>query len=379
MTIGKITERKLIVLSIVGARPQFIKAGAVSRAIAENNKTSAACAIVEKIVHTGQHYDDNMSKVFFDELDVPKPDYNLAVGSGQHGAQTGRMLERIEHVLLKEEPHCVLVYGDTNSTLAGALAAAKLHIRIAHVEAGPRSFNRSMPEEVNRVLTDHISSLLLCPTATAVENLETEGITQGVHQVGDVMYDCVLFYGEKAKSVAPGVLARFGVTSGSYFLATVHRAENTDDLSRLQSIFAAFAAVSRSSCPVLIPLHPRTRKKIAQIGLSPSDSIRIIEPVSYLEMLALESNACTILTDSGGVQKEAYWFRVPCINLRDETEWVETVETGWSTLAGADCGQIVESVRIAENALPEAWRPFYGDGHAASHISDVLCQCLGGC
>jgi len=365
-------NRSSRVIGIVGARPQFIKAAAVSRAIAEYNRKSANCAITHKIIHTGQHYDKDMSQVFFDELDIPEPHYNLGVGSASHGRQTGQMLEKIESILLKEKPYYVLVYGDTNSTLAGALAAAKLHIPVAHIEAGLRSFNRKMPEEINRVLTDHLSSLLFCPTATAVKNLQAEGITKGVHLVGDVMYDCILFYREKAKAIEPGLLDRLGVSRGSYFLATIHRAENTDNTERLRNIFAAFAAISRGNYPVLIPLHPRTKKKIAEIGLTSSNGIRILEPVSYLEMLALESNARLILTDSGGVQKEAYWFRVPCVTLRDETEWVETIESGWNTLAGTNVVHISEAVHKSFESLHDVWEPLYEKGDSAGKICELI-------
>lgn len=362
------------IVSIVGARPQFIKAAAVSRAIAEHNKKSPKATIVEKIVHTGQHYDENMSKIFFDELEIPQPDYNLGVGSGSHGEQTGRMLEKIENVLVKEGPEYVIVYGDTNSTLAGALAAAKLHIAVAHVEAGLRSFNRKMPEEINRVLTDHASSLLFCPTETAVKNLASEGISEGVYQVGDVMYDSILFYAKKAKAIEHKTLERFEIRPKSYYLATVHRAGNTDDVATLRNIVEALNEMATTDHPVVLPLHPRTVSYIDSYGLRFNNSIKVIEPLSYLEMLVLENNARTILTDSGGVQKEAYIFRVPCVTLRDETEWVETVELGWNTLAGADYNQIVELVRIADNILPDTWQLFYGDGYAAGRISEVLCK-----
>lgn len=368
------SDRITKTVSVVGARPQFIKAAAVSRAMAENNKRTPARAIVEKLIHTGQHYDDNMSQVFFDELDIQRPDYNLEVGSASHGKQTARMLEKIEAVLIKEKPDWVLVYGDTNSTLAGALAAAKLHIPVAHVEAGLRSFNRTMPEEINRVLTDHISNLLFCPTDTAVENLEAEGILKGVHQVGDVMYDCLLFYREKAKAMERGLMKRFGIRSKNYYLATIHRVENTDKTDRLREILGGFTAISAVDCPVLLPLHPRTRKRIAESGLTPTPSNRlhIIEPVSYVEMLALESIAKVILTDSGGMQKEAYWFQVPCVTIRDETEWVETVELGWNVLVGAERTQIVEAVRMVSNGLPKIRQPLYGDGRTADNICKVL-------
>ena len=366
--------RSVIVISIVGARPQFIKAAAISRAIVEHNRDVPDCPIAEKIVHTGQHYDENMSQVFFEELEIPKPAYNLGVGSGLHGQQTGKMLERIEDVLLKEKPDYAIVYGDTNSTLAGALSAAKLHIPVVHVEAGLRSFNRRMPEEINRVLTDHISHLLFCPTETAVRNLSREGISQGVYQVGDVMYDCVLFYKEKAKVIEQRLLESLKLQPKSYYLATVHRAENTDASDRLRRILKAFEAISTPKCPTVFPLHPRTKKRVLELRLVPQGHVRIVDPVSYLEMLALESNACSILTDSGGVQKEAYWFRVPCVTLRDETEWVETVESGWNTLAGIDGRRIAETVRRVDSALLNNWKPFYGDGYAARAICEKLAR-----
>lgn len=360
------------IVSIVGARPQFIKAAAVSRAIIAHNKKFPDSTLEETIVHTGQHYDENMSQVFFDELDIPRPDYNLGVGSSSHGEQTGKMLQKIEQVLVREKPGCVLVYGDTNSTLAGALAAAKLHIHVAHVEAGLRSFNRRMPEEINRVLADHVSDLLFCPTEAAVNNLANEGISDGVYQVGDVMYDSILFYAKKAKTIEEKILGGLKVRPKSYYLATVHRADNTDNGDHIRNIFEDFTAISTSECPTLFPLHPRTKKKIAEIGLTPSKDIQIIGPVSYLEMLAIESNARAILTDSGGVQKEAYWFNVPCITLRDETEWVETVESGWNVLVGVERTRIVEAVRMVSNGLPKTWQPFYGNGHAAGQICEVL-------
>jgi len=359
------TQRRII--TIVGARPQFIKAAAVSRAIARHNNASPPVLIVERILHTGQHYDHNMSQVFFDELDVPRPHFNLGIGSATHGVQTGRMLQAIEQVLLDEGPDWCLVYGDTNSTLAGALAAAKLHIPVAHVEAGLRSFNRRMPEEINRVLTDHCSDLLFCPTDAAVQNLAREGITGGVRRVGDVMYDCALYYAARADGAAAALLAGLGIEPKSYYLATVHRAENTDDPNRLRSILLAFAALASVKCPVVFPAHPRTRQKLADLDCTLSAHVKIVQPVTYLQMMGLEKNARAILTDSGGVQKEAYFHRVPCITLRDETEWVETVEAGWNRLAGADTDAIVSAAAACADAEPE-WLPLYGDGAAAEQI-----------
>jgi len=361
-------------ISIVGARPQFVKAATVSRAVALYNEGKADRPIEEKLLHTGQHYDENMSKVFFDELAIPRPAYNLEVGAGAHGAQTGCMLERIESVLLEDRPDLVLVYGDTNSTLAGALAAAKLHIPVAHVEAGLRSFVRTMPEEINRVLTDHISSLLFCPTSTAVDNLADEGICQGVSQVGDVMYDGTLFYAEQASAIEQGILGRLGIEAQSFHLATVHRAENTDKPERLGSIFEAFGELSTETEPVVLPLHPRTIKYIREYGLEIAPAVRLIEPVSFLEMVALEKNAKTILTDSGGVQKEAYFLSVPCVTLRDETEWVETVEAGWNTLVGADTQAIVDAAAKKPPKKTQSDTALYGMGDAADRICHALVE-----
>jgi UDP-N-acetylglucosamine 2-epimerase len=318
------------VVSVVGARPQFIKAAVLSRELRQEHS--------EILVHTGQHYDENMSAIFFEELGIPEPEYSLQVGSGLHGKQTGAMLAAIEEVLIKEQPDWVVVYGDTNSTLAGALAASKLHIKLAHVEAGLRSFNRIMPEEINRVLTDHISNLLFCPTQTAVNNLKSEGITGGVHLVGDLMYDALQWSLEQAKH-KPDPLAELGFVEKGYLLATVHRAENTDDPQRLNGILQAFDALKE---PLVWPVHPRTRLKLDEIHLNPGPHIHMIEPVGALEMARLESAARVILTDSGGVQKEAFWLHVPCITLRDETEWVETVEAGANHLCGTDPDKIIK-------------------------------------
>lgn len=352
-------------VSIVGARPQFIKVAPVSRALRRQH--------VEVILHTGQHYDENMSAVFFDELDIPAPDYNLGIGSCSHGAQTGAMLTRIEEVLLHERPDWVLVYGDTNSTLAGALAAAKLHVKAAHVEAGLRSFNRAMPEEINRVVADHLSDLLFCPSQTAVDNLAAEGITRGVHLVGDVMADALAFAAERAQKRS-NVLTRLGVAKSSYLLATVHRAENTDNAARLRDILAAFDALDEA---VIFPVHPRTRQVIAALGYSPAPHVRLIEPVGYLDMVRLEQSARVILTDSGGIQKEAYWLGVPCMTLRDETEWIETVQAGWNVLVGADMARIVKTVKAF--ACPGARPVLYGDGQAAVHCVTLLSQARGKC
>ena len=360
------------IATIIGARPQFIKAAVVSRAIAESNKlvTSNSSLVTEVIVHTGQHYDHNMSEVFFKELEIPEPHLNLEVGSGYHGQQTGQMLIKLEEVMLSEKPDWVLVYGDTNSTLAGALAAVKLHIPVAHVEAGLRSFNKSMPEEHNRVLTDHCSDLLFCPTSAAVKNLKIEGVTNGVHRVGDVMFDSVLFNTELAIKRSK-ILETLKLQNKAYALATVHRAENTDDSYRLKAIFEALEKISSEGIRVVLPLHPRTRKLYDALRFSGA-KIKIIEPVSYLDMLQLEQQARLILTDSGGVQKEAYWMKVPCITLRDETEWIETVKAGWNILAGADRDKIVESAKTDHK--PSKQYPAYGDGKAGEKIVDILRQ-----
>lgn len=358
------------IVTIVGARPQFVKAAMVSRAIARHNAAvnRPGPSIDEIIVHTGQHYDDNMSRIFFDQMQIPRPKFNLAVGSGRHGETTGKMLADIEGVLCDELPDWVLVYGDTNSTLAGALAAAKLHIPIAHVEAGLRSFNMRMPEEVNRVLTDHVARLLLCPTRAAVENLRREGVVAGVFHMGDVMYDAALVFGDLAERQST-LLAELGLTPRSYFLATVHRAGNTDDPQRLREIWRAFGRIASPEMPLILPLHPRTRGCIENLGPAfawdGNPSVRVIEPVSFLDMVMLEKHARAILTDSGGVQKEAYFHGVPCVTLRNETEWVETVEAGWNTVSGAVEASILNAVARCRAGKPIAE---YGTGHAAEAV-----------
>ncbi|RLJ18946.1 UDP-N-acetylglucosamine 2-epimerase (non-hydrolyzing) [bacterium endosymbiont of Escarpia laminata] len=356
------------ICTIIGARPQFIKAAPVSRAL------NAIPGMQECLVHTGQHYDSNMSDVFFTELGIPKPHRNLEIGSGNHGAQTGRMLEALERVMLEEQPDWVLVYGDTNSTLAGALAAAKLHIPIAHVEAGLRSFNKRMPEEINRILTDHAASLLFTPTDTATHHLEQEGIaTSLIEQVGDVMYDAALYYGEIARQKSH-VLDRLGLQPEGYILSTVHRAENTGDPKRLQAIFEGLQKVS-SNIPVILPMHPRTRATLEKNGqLDLTQGITLIEPVGYLDMVMLERHAALIATDSGGVQKEAYFYQRPCVTLRDETEWVELVELGWNTLLTPNNGkQIADSIlkQIGTSGRPEN---LYGEGNSADLIARRLVQ-----
>lgn len=353
------------IVTIVGARPQFIKAATVSRAIASRND------VTEVIVHTGQHYDANMSDIFFDELLIPRPDHHLGVGGGNQGAMTGRMLEALETVMLGEKPDLVLVYGDTNSTLAGALAAAKLHIPVAHVEAGLRSFNRRMPEEINRILTDHASDLLFVPTETAMTNLRNEGLGDGrARIVGDVMYDASLFYRERAR--APDWASAMRLDKSDFILATVHRAENTDDPVRLRNILQGLA---RAGLPVILPLHPRTRNRITTLGITIPEGVLVVDPVGYLEMIWLEVHCQLVATDSGGVQKEAYFFGKPCVTLRDETEWVELVESGWNVLAGADAEEI--SKAIVQAKRPEGDNKFYGTGEAAVVTVNGLEKFLG--
>jgi UDP-GlcNAc3NAcA epimerase len=356
------------IVTVVGARPQFIKAAAVSRVI--RNETPAR--IDEVIVHTGQHFDDNMSKVFFDELEIPQPHHQLQIAGGSHGEMTGRMLEQLEKVLQAERPDWVLVYGDTNSTLAGALAAVKLHQKVAHVEAGLRSFNMRMPEEINRIVADRISTLLFCPTETAVTNLRSEGIADGVHLCGDVMFDVSLFYRDRARERSV-ILRKLGVEGQRFALATCHRAENTDDRHRLDAILLALQDIS-ATLPVVLPLHPRTDKMISEFGLtSRLDGLTVVEPQPFLDMIALEQAAAVILTDSGGVQKEAFFFDVPCVTLRDETEWVETVEAGANVIAGTDRDRIVARALGAVDAGKRRGQAQpYGDGHAAQHIIDCL-------
>lgn len=360
------------IATIIGARPQFIKAAAVSRAIAAHNRLNPdGNSITEILIHTGQHYDDGMSAVFFRELEIPEPGYHLNVGSGSHGWQTGKMLSAIEAVLLDEKPDWVLIYGDTNSTLAGALAAAKLHIPIAHVEAGLRSYNRSMPEEINRIIADRLSCLLFCPSHVAAGNLAGEGITKGVVVNGDVMVDALEFAAAKA-SASSDTLGRLKLKPGGYLLATVHRAENTNDRGRLDNILAAFAALDET---VVFPVHPRTRNLLKESNYRPPGNVRLIDPLGYFDIVAFEKSARMILTDSGGMQKEAYWLGVPCITLRDETEWVETVENGWNVLAGADRDRILEMTRTFK--IPTSHPALYGDGKTAGKIVSTICGANG--
>ena len=359
------------IITIVGARPQFVKAAMVSRAIINRNHNGNT-PIKEDILHTGQHYDNNMNAVFFDKLGIPRPAWILNCGGGSHAEMTAGMLVEIEKVLQENRPDYVLVYGDTNSTLAGALAAAKLHIPVVHVEAGLRSFNRRMPEEINRVLTDHISTRLFCPTYTAVSNLNREGIVEGVYHVGDVMYDAALTFGKIAER-SSSILQALHLTTKHFYLCTVHRAENTGDRERLSQIISVLVEIARPECPVILPLHPGTKKnmEIWQMDsiITSNKALQLIEPVDYLDMIMLEKNAKTILTDSGGIQKEAYFHRTPCITLRDETEWVETITAGWNQLAGYKKESIINCL---ENKLQQTEIDEYGDGHAADKIIQTL-------
>lgn len=352
------------ILTVIGARPQFIKAATVSNKVRRNGNS-------EILVHTGQHYDNNMSDIFFEELGIPKPDYNLSIGSSNHGHQTGSMLIALEDIYLKEKPDMVLVYGDTNSTLAGALCASKLLIPVAHVEAGLRSFNMAMPEEQNRILTDHISNLLFAPTQTAIDNLSKENITKGVYNTGDVMYDAINLFKERAKEVST-ITQKLDLAPNSYILSTIHRAENTNSIEKLTSIIKA---LSESGKKIILPLHPRTKKFINEYNLNVGDNIKIIDPVGYLEMISLQENACKIVTDSGGVQKEAYFLKKPCITMRDETEWIETVQNGWNIIVGSDSSKILDAI---ENFNPTGTpASAFGNGDTSSIITDIIEKYLG--
>jgi UDP-GlcNAc3NAcA epimerase len=357
------------ILSVVGARPQLVKAAIMAEGLRHHPQ------IDHILLHTGQHYDQNMSGLFFDELQIPEPAYNLGVGSASHGMQTGRMLEQIETVLLKERPNWVVVYGDTNSTLAGALAAAKLHFPVAHIEAGLRSFNMRMPEEINRVLVDRLSTLLFVPTQNAAQNLRHEGIVEGVMLVGDLMYDAALHFAECAEKRSR-ILDSLGLSPGNYVLATLHRAENTNsDGCRLVTILQALGEVSRRM-PVVLPLHPRTRALVEATGNDELlGKLLVTEPVGYLDMLMLEKNARLIATDSGGVQKEAFFFSIPCVTIREETEWIELLEAGWNHLAPPhDSATIVAAMQTAMRQDRPPLIQLYGDGHSADKIVAALLQ-----
>ncbi|WHX40242.1 UDP-N-acetylglucosamine 2-epimerase (non-hydrolyzing) [Mesobacillus sp. AQ2] len=342
-------------LTVIGARPQFIKAAPVSRELRKLH--------TEIYVHTGQHYDKNMSDIFFDELNIPKPDYHLNVGSSTHGKQTADMLEGIEQIIFDEKPDYLLVYGDTNSTIAGAMAAAKLHIPVIHIEAGLRSFNKRMPEEINRIMTDHISEYLFCPTDTAVQNLKNENVARNVFNVGDVMYDAVLYNRNLSKEKST-ILTDHRLEKGEYYLITVHRAENTDDPANIKNIIEAFSKIEGKK---VWPIHPRTRNILSGMGLDLSlvPDLQIIDPVGYLDILSLVSNAKKIITDSGGMQKEAYFLEIPCVTLREQTEWVETLEDEANILTGTDVGKILEAI---QKDVRPSYKDYFGDGQASAKI-----------
>jgi UDP-N-acetylglucosamine 2-epimerase len=349
------------IISIIGARPQFIKYSALTKEIRKSHK--------DILIHTGQHYDYNMNKVFFDEMGIPEPDYNLGIGSGTHGHQTGKMLTQIEDILTHEHPDLVMVYGDTNSTLAGALAAVKMHIKIAHVEAGLRSFDKSMPEEINRILTDHCSDLLFCPTQTAVNNLKQEGLSTGVYLTGDVMVDAL----NNNKDIAEHstILDSLKLTAKHYIVVTIHRASNTDNEENLKTISQCLIELSKHGTTIVFPLHPRTAKLLKNYGLYDEIKrrIKIIDPLGYFDFLKLMRYAEKILTDSGGIQKESYILKVPCITLRENTEWIETIEDGWNVLAGTNANKIVRMAR--EFDTPQNYSALFGTG-ACSKITDII-------
>ena len=351
------------ILTVIGARPQFIKASVVSKAIQQSQTLN------EIIIHTGQHFDANMSDVFFNELNIPKPDYQLNVNGSSHGAMTGRMLEEIEKICLSVKPDYVMVYGDTNSTLAGALAASKLHLPVVHIEAGLRSFNMGMPEEINRILTDQVSNILFCPTDTAIKNLQAEGFEKKIvkiFNVGDVMQDSSLHFAEYAKEIED----LNHIIKTGFILATLHRAENTDDFERLKNIINALNYIHQNILPVVLPIHPRTKKTIKNLNLDVH--VTMIEPVGYLEMLWLLKNSSLVLTDSGGVQKEAFFFRKPCVTMRDQTEWVELIEQGVNVLAGADVELIIQSTKRMLGKEIQDQTNLYGGGQAANTIVNIL-------
>lgn len=352
------------IISVVGARPQFIKLSALSKELKRKHQ--------EIILHTGQHYDDELSQVFFSELSIPEPDYNLGIGSAEHGEQTGKMLKGIEEVLLFERPDLVIVYGDTNSTLAGALAAVKQKIPVAHVEAGLRSFKNSMPEEINRLLTDQISSLLFCPTKTSVQNLRKGGITKGVHLVGDVMYDSLRQHIKRAEKIS-GIMKKLNLFKKDFYLITIHRAENTDIKGNLQKIVDILLGLDKKT---VFPVHPRTKKSLSEFNLlnrlDSKKHLLLLDPVSYLDMLVLEKNARCVLTDSGGVQKEAFLLRTPCLTLREETEWVETVEDGWNLISGLKSDVIRRNLEKIDIIPSSSEKTFFGNGRASQNILRIL-------
>jgi UDP-GlcNAc3NAcA epimerase len=351
------------ILTVIGARPQFVKAAVVSRAMLKS------MFIKEIVVHTGQHFDENMSKIFFDELGMSLPKYNLGIGGGSHGENTGRMIEAIEKVLINEKPDYLLVYGDTDSTLAATISSSKLNIPVAHVEAGLRSYNRKMPEEINRVLTDHASTILFAPTSKAFETLINEGIKpEMVINVGDVMFDAALYFGKLSEDSA-SILDKLNLKSKGYVLVTVHRKENVDDVDTLANIIKGLGLSNKN---IILPLHPRTKKKLQELGIRLPEKIRVIDPVGYLDMVQLEKNAEIIVTDSGGVQKEAFFHQVPCITLRNETEWVELVEFGFNKLTGSDATKISLALNCPNESILNWDIPIYGNGNAAAKILDYF-------
>ncbi|MCD1294909.1 UDP-N-acetylglucosamine 2-epimerase (non-hydrolyzing) [Methanocella sp. CWC-04] len=350
------------IVTVVGARPQFIKCAPVSREIRKEH--------MEILVHTGQHYDHDMSDIFFEELGIPKPDYNLGVGSASHGKQTGEMLAGIETILIKEKPDIVLVYGDTNSTIAGALAASKLQIKIVHVEAGLRSFDRTMPEEINRVVTDHLSDILFCPTKTSEQNLLNEGIINGVHYIGDVMVDA-LAYNLSLANEKSKIISKLNIENGKYLVVTIHRPNNTDEKSNLVSIIESLIEANKK---VIFPVHPRTKKYLINYGLfehiQKQKNIELIEPLGYLDMLQLMANSDKIITDSGGIQKEAYMLKIPCITIRDKTEWIETLDDNWNILTGSNKNRIIEAIKDIKR--PKSNKNIFGDVGVSKKIRNLI-------
>ena len=378
------------IITIIGARPQIIKAAAISRAIHTHFKDQ----ITELIVHTGQHYDDNMSAIFFTEMGIPEADYNLSVGSGNHGAQTAKMMEGIETILLKERPDALLVYGDTNSTLAGALAAAKIHIPVVHIEAGLRSYNKSMPEEINRITCDHCSTLLFSPTQQGIENLIKEGFSKAIHtkatvdrplifKTGDIMFDNSMFFSNIAKEKV-GIVEQLELTKEAFILCTIHRDSNTDNTENLNQIIRGLLQIQRvSNQSIVLPLHPRTRKKMTELlnpsvakELSDNSKIHVIDPAGFLDMISLESNCSLVITDSGGVQKEAFFFQKPCVILREQTEWVEIVENGNALLVGSSEEKLIEAYHQLTTKKDYTYPPFFGDGHASEEICRLMLEHL---
>jgi UDP-GlcNAc3NAcA epimerase len=363
------------ILTIIGARPQFIKAAMISKEIIEyNHSRSIDSQITEEIIHTGQHYDENMSDIFFSQMKIPEPVNVLNSGGLSHGEMTGTLLIEIEKEIIKRKPDFVLIYGDTNSTLAGALAASKLHVPIVHVEAGLRSFNKVMPEEINRIVTDHLSTLLFCPTESSIKNLKNEGIVQGVTMTGDIMYDAAQYFGRESCEISH-ILKNLDIKPNCYILSTVHRAENTDNLHNIKSILVALSKIACENTHVILPLHPRTKSIINKFNLNmiieSNKYFRVIEPISFIDMVALERNSSLIITDSGGVQKEAYFHKVPCITLRNETEWIETVENGWNQIVGANEKLIIQAIGNAKKGLTI---DDYGNGESAGLMLKTIIE-----